>query len=165
MMTLTLTLISRAGDGTPIPPRTKKNHGQIIQVRGRPVMLPSPEYRAWEDGCARASLYDRTAPAITYPVNCEARIYRDRNTGDAVGYYQAIADCLEHLGVVQNDRLIVSWDGTRLLKDDACPRVEITLTAVAEAQQSMFPASVEETRMAAIATKKARATARKAARA
>ena len=165
MNELRVTLISRDGDGAIVPPRTKKNHGQIIHVKGRPVMMPSPEYRAWESGCKRAAVYDRTAPAIAHEVNCCALIYREVRTGDAVGYYQAIADTLEHLGIVQNDRLIVSWDGTRMLKDPDNPRVEVTLTAIAGAQQDLgLGLSAEETRKAAIAAKRARSAARKAAR-
>lgn len=147
-------LFSRDHQGQTIPPRTKKNHGRIIEVNGRPVMLPSPEYMQWENGCMRAAIYDRTAPAITHEVNCAALIYRDRNVGDAVGYYQAIADTLEKLGVVKNDRLIVSWDGTRVLKDAENPRVEVTLTAVDGAQPALFGASAEETRTAAIERKR-----------
>jgi hypothetical protein len=57
--------------------------------------------------------------------------YRDAERGDAVGYYQGLADLLEKRGVVANDRLIMSWDGSRLLKDSANPRVELTLEEVA----------------------------------
>lgn len=146
-------LHSRDHRGQTIPPRTKKNHGQIVTVNGRQIMLPSPEYMQWEAGCSRAAIYDRTAPAITYPVNCTALIYRDRAAGDAVGFYQAIADTLEKLGIVQNDKHIISWDGTRLLKDAENPRVEVILTAIAGAQPALFGASVEETRDAAIARK------------
>jgi len=102
-------------------------------VRGHQI-IPSAAYTQWENGCKRASAYDRRMQPITYEVNCAALIYRDKRVGDAVGYMQAIADCLEHLGIVENDRLIVSWDGTRLLKDADNPRVEVTLTAVAGAQ-------------------------------
>lgn len=144
-----VTLVSRSHAGEQIPPRTKKNSGQIITVNGRQLMMPSPEYRKWETGCARAAMYDRTAPAITFEVNCAALIYRDRNVGDAVGYYQAIADCLEALGVVRNDRLIVSWDGTRMLKDALNPRVELELTPVTGAQFDLgfdVPASKKQGR-------------------
>lgn len=134
MNELRITLISRNGDGGIVPPRTKKNHGQIITVRGRPMMLPSPEYRAWEAGCGRASIFDRTAPPIAHEVNCAATIWRNARVGDAVGYYQAIADCLETLGVVADDKWIVSWDGSRLAKDAESPRVDVVLTSVAGAQ-------------------------------
>jgi len=64
---------------------------------------------------------------ITDEVNCRALFYRDALRGDAVGYYQALADALEEAGIVKNDRLIVSWDGSRLLKDADIPRIEVTL--------------------------------------
>jgi hypothetical protein len=69
---------------------------------------------------------------IDYPVNCRALFYRDANRGDAVGLYQGLADVLEHGGVVTNDKYLVSWDGSRLLKDSARPRVEVELIAIGE---------------------------------
>ena len=60
-------------------------------------------------------------------MNCRALLYRDALIGDAAGYYQALADWLESSGVIVNDRLIVQWDGSRLLKDAARPRIEVTL--------------------------------------
>jgi hypothetical protein len=47
-----------------------------------------------------------------------------------VGYYQGLADLLESRGILANDKHIVSWDGSRLLKDAARPRVELILTPV-----------------------------------
>lgn len=151
-------LYSRDHRGNTIPPRTKKNSGEILcphEIKSLKfhAIQPSPEYRMWDAGCSRAAVYDRTAPAITYPVNCAALIYREKNLGDAVGFYQAIADTLEKLGIVKNDKHIVSWDGSRLLKDADNPRVEVTLTAIAGAQPALFGPSVEETRTAAIARK------------
>lgn len=101
-------------------------------------MLPSPQFEAWNK-TAQWSLFvevKRKMPrSVTAPVNCAALIYREALTGDAVGYYQALADALEEAGIVENDRLIVSWDGSRLLKDAANPRIEVTLTAVADEPQ------------------------------
>lgn len=53
---------------------------------------------------------------------------RDADRGDLVGYLQGLADLLEKRGVVANDKWIQSWDGSRLAKDKANPRVELTLT-------------------------------------
>lgn len=107
-------------------PRTKKNHGSVRMVGSRRLHVPSEAYMRWRDGAlmqipARTRLPDQ-------PYNCCALIFRDRAAGDAVGYYQAIADMLEEAGVVSNDRLIEAWDGSRLLKDARRPRVELTLT-------------------------------------
>jgi hypothetical protein len=67
---------------------------------------------------------------IAEPVNCAALFYRDADRGDAVGFYQGLADLLEKGGVVSNDKWIVTWDGARLCKDASRPRVELTLTKV-----------------------------------
>ena len=67
---------------------------------------------------------------IEYPINVSAAFYRDKLTGDAVGYYQALADALEEGGIVENDSLIRSWNGSKLLKDAKNPRIEIEITEI-----------------------------------
>jgi hypothetical protein len=81
------------------------------------------EWRARSDDCTYRM-------CICSAVNCRAIFYRDAERGDAVGYYQALADALEEAGIVKNDRLIVSWDGSRLSKDAANPRIEVVLEGV-----------------------------------
>lgn len=131
-------------------PRTKKNHGRVVHARGRPLHLPSEAYSAWCDAASPritaamrrifagdigalvagvdVKCNTRLRGFIDYPVNCAALFYRDANRGDAVGYYQGLADLLEAAGVVKNDKWIVSWDGSRLFKDAARPRVELMLS-------------------------------------
>lgn len=113
-------------------PRTKKNHG-IISTRGRfPIMLPSKEFSAWNrivQPQLAAILAKSPLPLpITTPVNVAAHFYRERNVGDAVGFYQALADALEEGGIVENDRLIISWNGSRLLKDAIEPRIVVAIS-------------------------------------
>jgi len=116
----------------PGAPRTKKNHGKRIKRGNRIYNVASDAYTAW-NAMAVASLRRDIASLagarrpITVPVNCRALFFREALTGDAVGYYQALADTLENAGVVENDKLIVSWDGTRLLKDAGLPRIILTL--------------------------------------
>jgi Holliday junction resolvase RusA-like endonuclease len=124
------------------PPRTKKNSGQFVSIgkgeKKRTIMLPSKAYREWEQlvlGQAKKQAGDL---CIDYPVNARLMIYRERATGDAVGYYQAVADALEKAGLLKNDRFIVSWDGSRLLKDAAQPRVEVELTEALKADGSRY---------------------------
>lgn len=122
-------------------PRTKKTSNRTFDVgrrcpscrRGqRTVVMPS---EAWETWCneltprIRAALPARWEP-IAYPVNCAALFYRDALRGDSHGFYQGLADVLQHAGVVADDRWIVQWDSSRLLKDAARPRVELVITAI-----------------------------------
>ncbi len=118
-------------------PVTKKNSQRILRGRGgRPFVSASSQYKAWANTAIlqlqaqyrRASLGDKLAVLQCDPVNVRALIYRARRVGDANNYYAAIADVLEAAGVVENDRLCVSWDGSRMLIDRHVPRVEITLT-------------------------------------
>lgn len=126
------------------PPRTKKNSGTIIPPSGQrkhSIIVPSPAFTKWNRQAQKQlALYRRKHGPLPckVDVNCRALIYREARTGDAVGYYQAIADALQEGQILVNDRQIVSWDGTRMLKDAINPRVEITLTASGPAQDVLF---------------------------
>lgn len=113
-------------------PRTKKNHGSVILRAGRKVHIPSAAWTTW---AMTARIEDartvRPRGGLARPMNAAAIFYRDADRGDAVGYYQGLADLLQQRGIVANDKFLVSWDGSRLLKDAADPRVELVLTPVA----------------------------------
>lgn len=121
--------------------------------RGTPRVMPSEQWTAWSDRIVpllRAALFQLlrgsalsrvgTGPlvyveasgdfagAIARPVNCAAIFYRDRAAGDSHGFYQGLADVLQEADVVADDKWIVSWDGSRLDKDAAQPRVELVLS-------------------------------------
>ena len=133
------------------PPATKKTSQRIVRNKrtGRMWVRPSERTDNWT-ASAVAQLkrqyghgqryvgVDRRRGIVTFgtgaiitPVNVRALVYRAANRGDLVNYLQAIADALEAAGVVENDRLIVSWDGSRLLLDRKRPRVELELSSAA----------------------------------
>ena len=123
----------------PVTPRTKKNHGSVIKRGERKFHIPSEAYTTMESQVVEwvrqnvkpgvaSTLY--ACQPITQPLNCAAIFYRDADRGDAVGYYQGLADALESAGIVDNDRWITQWDGSRLAKDANRPRIEVTLTAI-----------------------------------
>jgi hypothetical protein len=97
-----------------------------------PRLLPSPAYRDWEAAAIKAVLPVLEPLRRFFPVNysCHllAKVYRDRDVGDWCGYMQGLSDFLEDIGVVEDDILIRSYDGSRLLKDPENPRVELWLT-------------------------------------
>ena len=127
----------------PVTPRTKKNSRVHAKVRGRTVPLPSKVYRKMEDQiriwALTSSVLDPARVSgpwgystleLAQPMNCAAIFYREKNIGDANGYYQGLADALEAAGIVANDKWIVQWDGSRLRKDAKRSRIEVTLTAL-----------------------------------
>jgi hypothetical protein len=130
-------------------PRTKKNHGRRVYsfVQKRTFNVPSESQEKW---AARAAVelalqWARGVGtnALEGPVEVTALIYRDKLQGDLVGYLQAVGDVLEQApksrksrrppakaGIIENDRQIVSWDGSRLLRDAANPRIELWIREV-----------------------------------
>ena len=112
-------------------PRTKKNSAQIVRAGFRPRLIPSAAFRAWNKQAQLqlAVLRKNLGDPIDFAINCRAMFYREALRGDAVGFYQAIADALEEGGIVLDDKYIVSWDGSRMLKDAVNPRIEIVLEA------------------------------------
>lgn len=114
-------------------PRTKKNSGRIVRAGKRHIILPSAAWCEWAELATheiakQLRKMPKMFPLTDADINCKALFYRDANRGDAVGFYQGLADLLEKAGVVCDDVQIVAWDGSRLLKDSANPRVELTLT-------------------------------------
>jgi Holliday junction resolvase RusA-like endonuclease len=109
-------------------PRTKKTSNQLQRFGGRLKVVPSKAWMAWRDKVLASGDVKPWMRLRDQPYNCAAIFYRDADRGDATGYMQSLADVLEEAGVVSNDRLLVSWDGTRLRVDRKNPRVEITLT-------------------------------------
>ena len=112
-------------------PRTKKTSNRVVRAGSFTKVLPSEAFTRWE---AMAVPQMRIAWAgrqpVTYPVNVRAVFYRDANRGDLIGYMQALADALETAGVLENDKYVLSWDGSRLRVDRERPRVEVEIEAM-----------------------------------
>jgi Holliday junction resolvase RusA-like endonuclease len=126
-------------------PRTKKNSGKIIQVRvsgggTRPMFLPSDAWAEYEaivkpelQRMIRQDVGDYVP--INYKVRVEALFYRAADIGDWCGYAQGLGDLLQAAGVIADDILIDNWDGTRLMKDSAKPRVEVKIYRIGATQE------------------------------
>lgn len=89
---------------------------------------------------------------IRQPVAVSARFFRDRFSGDLCGYLQALGDYLQAprphktkpgklsrdgAGIIGDDAQIVSWDGSRLLKDSVRPRIEVQITILETGQMDL----------------------------
>jgi hypothetical protein len=151
------------------PPRTKKNSPQIVPGLKHPLLVPSEAYKRWlkvaivqVPGILTALLDAGVELPITAAVNVRAVFFRQSNTGDAVGYYQALGDFLQMpkskldkktgkmkiarhgAGILVDDRQIVHWAGSRLDKDSFNPRIEVSIEIVDTWQPGLFDDEPEE---------------------
>ena len=108
--------------------RSKKNSKQIIRCGKRRLVIPSEAYKEWETMARYDALcqIDKSAFPINEPCEVTVKIYYKGNRPDLSGALESVGDCLEGI-LWQNDRMIESWDGSRLVKDNENPRVEIWL--------------------------------------
>lgn len=116
----------------PLEPRTKKNHQQIIRVNGRPVVIPSKQYKDYEKACAEY-IPDMPFNAFDCPVNVQCVYYMATNRRvDLVNLQEATLDILVKYGVLKDDnsKIVVSMDGSRVLYDKNNPRTEIEISEV-----------------------------------
>lgn len=126
-------------------PATKKNSSTI--VRGRSVLLPSKAYRLYESRFHRQLMDMRQTMEIPHyhcPVEltCFYWLESRAHWPDLIGLEQATADImsdqyktvdhkrqLHREWILSDDRIIKSWDGSRIVGiDKTNPRVEVTVT-------------------------------------
>ena len=115
--------------GRPVP---AKNHPVMVRPG---LLLPSKPYRQYRDFCLGKG--KRPGWLAQYgnihfpgPVALCARYWLPdkRWWPDLVGLLQATSDILQAAGLIDNDRNIISYDGSRIMGlDKANPRVEITI--------------------------------------
>lgn len=116
------------------PPRTKKNHQQILKNRsGRPFVAPSKDFLLYQEKC----LWQIKTPqrSISEAVNVKAVYYMpNRRRVDLTNLLEATDDILVRAGVLADDcaTIVAAHDGSRVLLDRQNPRVEITITEMEE---------------------------------
>lgn len=113
----------------PLEPRTKKNSQSIIIVKGRPMIIPSKIYKAYEKDCK--PFIPKLDSPIDYEVNVKVKYYMSTHRRvDLVNLLEATCDMLVHYGVLKDDnsKIVASHDGSEVLYDKEQPRCEIEIT-------------------------------------
>lgn len=111
----------------PIPPVSKKNHQEIVNVSGRPMLLQSKKYRDYEK---KAVLF---VPKLylTGPVTVKALFYmQTRRRVDLTNLLEALDDVLVCGGLLVDDNCLAipSHDGSRVFYDKINPRTEVEVS-------------------------------------
>ena len=111
-------------------PITKKNSQIVRCVNGKPAIIQSKAYRAYEKAALR-SLGQYRGRRFSGPVEVTVHYWlKDNRRPDLNNLMAATADILEKAGIIRNDRDIVSWDGSRIMGKDKYPRVDIYISSV-----------------------------------
>lgn len=132
----------------PVPPVTKKNHGQIISYGpscfrcGRKKytkLIPSKQYEEYKK-LVRPCLIEVSdcIKKIDYPINLKCLFYcQKRYKGDLVGYLQCIQDILVDFEILEDDNrnIVASLNGSMVLYDKENPRTEIVISKVSNYEQ------------------------------
>lgn len=111
----------------PVAPVTKKNHQQIISIKGKPMVIPSKQYRQYEADCG----YFLKPYKIGERVNVKALYYMPtKRKVDLCNLHEALCDVLVKYEVLMDDNssIIVSMDGSRVLYDKENPRTEVEIS-------------------------------------
>lgn len=112
-------------------PRTKKNSQRIVPAGKRFVIIQSKEYLEWEKDCLK-QIVGAQKLKINAPINLQVLIYKkDKRRADLNNFLAAVCDVLVKAEVIEddNDKIVKSHDGSRVMIDPANPRVEITISA------------------------------------
>jgi hypothetical protein len=108
--------------------RSKKNHRQIFGAGKFKVNLPPKAYLKWEKNAHKElNIQDRGELVL---FNCAVRIkatffYKGARPDLSAGF-EALADCIQGY-LINNDRQIESWDGSRMIHDKDNPRTEFEI--------------------------------------
>lgn len=113
-------------------PITKKNHQNIVANRGRPRIVQSGAYYKYAQAAAeQLQVQYRRKQPIAVPIEITVHYWLPNKRGkpDLNNLESSTADILQAVGVIVDDHLIVSWDGSRIMGLDAAnPRAELKIS-------------------------------------
>ena len=113
----------------PLQPITKKNSQRIVLVYGRPIIMPSKQYKDYEKACGKH--IQQIDKPIDYPITIKCTYYmKSRRKVDLTNLLEATDDILVHYNIIKDDNrnIIASHDGSRVYYDKENPRTIIEIT-------------------------------------
>lgn len=120
-------------------PVTKKNSIRIVMVKGRPVPMPSKQYKDYAKGAVNTIFVQgvKYSSDFDYPIdvpcNVECHYYMaTKRKVDLTNLLSATDDILVEAGVLLDDNcsILSAHDGSRVHHDKEHPRVEIEITPI-----------------------------------
>lgn len=110
-------------------PITKKNSMQIISIGGRPRLIQSKAYREYEKQCL---MQIQPWEHFDKPIHVKCLYWlKDKRKTDLTNLLAATHDILQKAKIIEDDALIVSLDGSRIMGVDKLnARVEVEIYEV-----------------------------------
>jgi Holliday junction resolvase RusA-like endonuclease len=113
-------------------PITKKNHGQVKVRGGRRYHVQSDAFYEYEQMALIWLLQwgNQYIPGEV-EVTCLYWLPNKRGWPDLIGLLQGTSDILQKAGFIENDKNIISYDGSRIIGiDKENPRCEIKIRKI-----------------------------------
>ena len=117
----------------PIEPRSKKNSQQIVNIKGRYMIIPSKLYRQYEKDCEQ--YLPKLETPIDYPVNVKCLFYLPtRRRADLTNFMECIDDVLVSYGILLDDNytIVAGHDGSRMCYFKDYPHTEVYIEKLDE---------------------------------
>lgn len=136
----------------PVHPVSKKNSQQIITLRtkygkSRNIIIPSKKYKEFEAECLPFfTQVKEQAGVVDFPVNMAVSFFVSKKFKyDLTNLLEAIDDAAVKSGFILDDNrdIIAGHDGSRVYYDKYNPRIEITITEIADYVQ-WKPTNIEQ---------------------
>lgn len=136
----------------PVHPVSKKNSQQIITLRtkygkSRNIIIPSKKYKEFEAECLPFfTQVKKQAGVVDFPVNMAVSFFVSKKFKyDLTNLLEAIDDAAVKSGFILDDNrdIIAGHDGSRVFYDKYDPRIEITITEMADYVQ-WKPTNIEQ---------------------
>ena len=111
-------------------PRTKKNSSRIVKMGSRLALLPSKQYKEFEEECIYKLDNRLKQLCIDEPINIRAVFYMPtKRKVDITNLLSALDDMLVKAGVIKDDNrnIVASHDGSLVLSDKERPRIVIAI--------------------------------------
>jgi Holliday junction resolvase RusA-like endonuclease len=112
-------------------PATKKNSSRIVKFGKRTSLIPSEAFEKYQvEALWHLKKYKQKFEGPVQ-VCCLYWLPNKQWWPDLIGLLQATSDILEKAGIIENDKFIANYDGSRIVGlDKVNPRVEIFIEAV-----------------------------------
>lgn len=115
----------------PMPCSGKTSYRFFYKKRGwtfvRIGLIPSSAYQKWEKQAREELKIQWRRPPIATRLHIRAIAYIKGPMPDLSGVLESVGDCCEGI-LFENDKLISSWDGSRVYRDKDNPRTELEIS-------------------------------------